>query len=272
MILEQLKSYLSNRKQRVDLEFIKTNCYASGVETVKCGVPQGYFLGPKLFNMYINDFPNIINTLSHTLLFTDDSSILVTSTNYIELNQKLTSILHHISKWFQTKKLVLNPNQTYVVKITSSKAVICPLNTIHVDQTLPVAETIKFLGSYLDSHLSWKCHINMLLKKQKLCMFYDEKTVLLTKHRYIKNSLLCTLSITDKLWYNFLGLINNNAQYIFNTKIIIRVMLGLGPGSSCRGEFKKLNTLAIQSLYFFFLLVMLVRNPYHFENNSSIPL
>jgi len=38
--------------------------------------------------------------LSHTLLFADDTIILVTSANFIELNRKLNSILHHISKWF----------------------------------------------------------------------------------------------------------------------------------------------------------------------------
>ena len=94
---------------------------------------------------------------------------------YIELNQKLNSILHHISKQFQTQKLVLNTNQTYVVKVTSSKAVICPLNIIHVVQTLPIAETIKLLGLYFDSHLSWKCHINMLLKKLNSVCFMMRK-------------------------------------------------------------------------------------------------
>ena len=102
VILEWLKPYLNNRKQRVDLEFIKTHCYCSGQETVKRGGLQDCVLGPLLFNMYINDFPKIIIKLSHTLLFADDTIILVTSTNCIELNQKLNSILHHISKWFQT--------------------------------------------------------------------------------------------------------------------------------------------------------------------------
>jgi hypothetical protein len=37
-----------------------------------------------------------------------------------------------------------------------------------------------------------------VIKEAELCMFYDEKIVQLTKHRYIKNRLLCTLSITDK--------------------------------------------------------------------------
>jgi hypothetical protein len=45
-----LKSYLSIRKQILDLEFIKTHSY--GWETDKRGV-----LGMKLFIMYINDFP-----------------------------------------------------------------------------------------------------------------------------------------------------------------------------------------------------------------------
>jgi hypothetical protein len=50
-----LKSYLSIRKQIVDLEFIKT--HSSGWETDKCGVLLGSVLGLKLFIMYINDFP-----------------------------------------------------------------------------------------------------------------------------------------------------------------------------------------------------------------------
>jgi hypothetical protein len=114
-----------------------------------------------LFNIYLNDVPKIINKLSHTILFADDTSIFVTSTNYIELNQKLNSILHHISKWFQTNQLVLNTNKAYIVKFTSSKALIYPLNIIHVDKTLAVAEIIKFLGLLVDSHLPQKSQVNV---------------------------------------------------------------------------------------------------------------
>jgi len=102
----------------------------------------------------MNDIPKIINKLSYTIQIADDTSILVTSTDYSELNQKLHSILYHISKWCETNQLVSNKDKAYVVKFTSSKTQICPLNIIYVDQILTVAETIKFLGLHLDSHLS----------------------------------------------------------------------------------------------------------------------
>jgi hypothetical protein len=42
-----------------------------------------------------------------------------------------------------------------------------------------------------------------IIKEVEFCMFHDEKFILHTKHRYIKNSLHCTLSVTDKLRYNW---------------------------------------------------------------------
>jgi hypothetical protein len=80
-VLNWLKSYFSNRKQRVTLHFFNLP-HLSDWEVVKRGVPQGSVLGPLLFNLYLNDFPSIVNKHSNTIIFVDDTSILVSSSDY----------------------------------------------------------------------------------------------------------------------------------------------------------------------------------------------
>ena len=64
-----IKSYLNLRKQ-----FVHINDFNSDLLDVKCGVPQGSILGPKLFILYINDICNVTDILNF-ILFADDTNI-----------------------------------------------------------------------------------------------------------------------------------------------------------------------------------------------------
>jgi hypothetical protein len=55
--------------------------YFSTWEEIKHGVPQGTILGYLLFFLYINDLPKAVNDKSIPVLFAEDTSKLVTSTN-----------------------------------------------------------------------------------------------------------------------------------------------------------------------------------------------
>ena len=64
-LINLLKDYLSNRKQRVLL-----NGKTSAWKNINSGVPQGSVLGPLLFLIFINDLPD--NLISNPKLFADD--------------------------------------------------------------------------------------------------------------------------------------------------------------------------------------------------------
>jgi retron-type reverse transcriptase len=97
-ILNWLESYFYIGKQRTVLQLINSTKFLSEWETIRYGVPQGSVLGPLLFNVYINYFPCIINKVVHTILYADDTNILVLASDQNELNSKLNLVKSYISK------------------------------------------------------------------------------------------------------------------------------------------------------------------------------
>ena len=79
---------------------------------VRHGVPHGSILGPLLYLLYINDFPKIINKTSAPIIFADDSSILFTPSNVIDLNKDIHIVFTTLNKWVRANQLSLNFNKT----------------------------------------------------------------------------------------------------------------------------------------------------------------
>ena len=160
MVLQWIKSYFSCRRQ-----FVQINQTCSSTQTIKCGVPQGSILGPLFFILYINDLPRA-SKLSELLLFADDTSIFFSHSNPKYLENVLNTELLNIDVWLRCNKLSINTQKTnYVIFSPSQRRVNHSFSLSFGGQPLTQSTVTKFLGVYLDEHLTWKHHINFVCKQ-----------------------------------------------------------------------------------------------------------
>jgi hypothetical protein len=107
-----IKPYLSDRYWVLTDD----NSYTSSVwGKTKHGVPQQSILGPMLFLFYINDLPTVLNNDSKSVLFADDTIIIVSNPNLVNFRNNLISSFRQLNAWFNNNLLSLNYNKTQYV-------------------------------------------------------------------------------------------------------------------------------------------------------------
>ena len=114
-------------------------------------------LGPILFLIYINDFPEYL-THSKLRLFADDSIIYKEITCQDDC-KKLQSDLDAAARWEADWLMAFHPDKCTVLTITQKKTPFKHDYILHNHILEPVTSA-KYLGVTLQSNLKWNTHID----------------------------------------------------------------------------------------------------------------
>ena len=104
-----IEDFLKERKQKVVL-----NGEESSWATVSSGIPQGSVLGPTLFLIYINDLPEVVDSVIK--LFADDTK-LYNRVNTVTDMEYLQKDLDNLVKWSADWQLRFNSSKCHHLHI-----------------------------------------------------------------------------------------------------------------------------------------------------------
>lgn len=148
-------NYLTKRTQYVRISDIK-----SSLKEIKYGVPQGSTLGPLLFLLYINDLPNVSHKLNFRM-FADDTNIFYSNSDSAIVQNVINTELNNVYQYCAANKLTINFKKTNYMIIKSAKKNNADINIQQIEQK----EFVKYLGIYIDQHLSWEQQIKFVHSK-----------------------------------------------------------------------------------------------------------
>ena len=153
-----LDSYLKNRQQR-----IKIGPHISVWEKLIKGVPQGSFLSPLMFNVFINDIFYFIHD-SVLYNYADDNTLSYVDSDCDKLKTVLEGDSEKLIDWFDFNCMKANPDKFQAIclgqkansNIKSFKIASAEINC---------EENVTLLGVNIDYLLKFDDHVSDICKK-----------------------------------------------------------------------------------------------------------
>ena len=262
------ESYLNNRHMRVQISDEGSNqTNFSAWEKITDGVPQGSVLGPLLFLTYVNDLPKTINDRTAPILFTDDMSIIVKSSNSKDFQTNKVTAFNCVNKWFKVNLLSINADKTHYIQFKTKNKPTLDINIACSDNLITTVPKIKFWGIYIHDSINWSCHIEYVIPK-------------LSSSCYVMRSIKPFMfpNTLKTVYYSYFNAImshglpfrgnSHHAVKVFRMhKRIVRIMMGCKNRVSCRNLFRRLEILPFVSQYILSLMLSVNKNKNLFTLN-----
>jgi hypothetical protein len=159
--LSWFKSYLEGRKQVVVVESKLSDPREVGEQ----GVKQGSLLGPILFIIFYNDFPEVREE-GTSIIYADDDTDNVCDKDPLQLQQKIQREANLSTSWVSDNKLVCSGSKTKLLIVGTKELRRSKLTNrdiqiqINVDGHLvKESESERLLGVIVNNVMTWEHHL-----------------------------------------------------------------------------------------------------------------
>ena len=159
--LNLFESYLTNRRQLTVI-----NGYASVLDIIEWGVPQGSVLGPLLFLIFINDIPHASDL--GTWLFADDTALVTSASSLPLLQNKMNHEVEKIQDWLLANKLsvhYVDKSQYMLVNSNITKRVDGDFELHMGEHIIARTKSYRYLGLLVDERFTWENHVDEICQK-----------------------------------------------------------------------------------------------------------
>jgi len=162
--VEWFTEYLQGRFQRIKYQ----DGGFSNLREDNFGLPQGTVLGPILFSLFINDFPEVLKYTT-PFLFADDSTLIIEGKpeDISGMIEKVEEDITAVIRWMDKNMLQLNTSKTEFM-VVGSPYIINRISQQQLkvqDCIINSSTSIKILGLTIDEKLTWQTHLNKLASK-----------------------------------------------------------------------------------------------------------
>ena len=161
--LKWIKSYLDGRSLVAKVPTSENKFTYSTTFNVSCGMAQGSCLGPLLFILFCNDI-YLQELYGSLILFADYTTLYNSHHSLNYLNFTLSHDISVLCDWFRANQLLLNPSKLVVMYFNSKRT----SPDVMLDGiAIPIVNTHKFLGTWIDNDLSWNTQVQFVASKSR---------------------------------------------------------------------------------------------------------
>ncbi|GFX91507.1 probable RNA-directed DNA polymerase from transposon BS [Trichonephila clavipes] len=142
----------------------------SSFKQSETGLPQGTVISPILFNIFINDLPDLLASdgLTNTALFADDLAIWCSTPkrDQSKLNTIINLTLERLHLWCIENNMTVNLKKTTCQFFTLNRQPFSP-QLVYNGMPVQQSDVSIYLGCALDNKLKWTKHAELVVSKAR---------------------------------------------------------------------------------------------------------